>query len=157
MELSEMIEWCNAKALESKLLPDEDSFYRSLCRKYSKRFHTALPSVEALDPMHVILAVYEDQMEDIDLEDVEALNKLMDIIMTKIDPEYEGQKAAELDEFMEAAQEEEEQRLEDNTPLLKALSKKKPKTAPRATQAPKELPKQGGLNLSYLADSENES
>lgn len=153
MDYTDILEYCQAIALANKLEPDDAAIYRKFCRAYSKKFSTPLPEVLKLDAEHVMLTMFEDELEGVDLENVEKVESLLDILYGMADPEYEGKKKEELDDFMEDAMEEERERLAEKKTVVQHLSKKK-KTPEK--EKPKELPKAGGINLQYLEESENE-
>ena len=90
-------------ALASALTPDEESQYRWLCRQYSKRFNTPLPTVESMPTYSVALAVYEDMLE------VQDEDELLERAYKWVEPE---QSEDELDRFIKKALEEEEARVQ---------------------------------------------
>lgn len=148
INFKDLLDACQALALSAKLEPNEEAVWRSICRSYSKKFNTPLHVVLTLDPEHVILNHYEEQLEDIDAE--EQAEQLLDIIYGLEDPEYEQQKREELDSFIKEAEEQEKERIKAGRPIHKALKDELPKF-----DKPKELPKSGGINLSYLESEEN--
>lgn len=153
ISLHEIIEYCQALAFESKLAPDTEAMWRSYCRSYSKKFNTPLPEVMRLDPVHVILSYYEDQIEPVDLD--EKLADILDAVYCLENPEYEAKKRAEFDRFAEEAEEEERERLKAGRPIHPAL--KSQLTPSKQKTAPEPLPKSGMVNLSYLEQEENGS
>lgn len=163
LSFKELADFCQAEALANKLHPTDDAVYRSFCRSYSQLFHTPLHIVESLEPAKVILAVYEDQLSDIDPED--QIEKILDLIYSIEDPEYAQQKQDELKQFIRDAEEEEEERLETGKPIHRALADENevstmiPKSTPKkgTPTLNKKLPQSGGINLSYLEKEENGS
>jgi hypothetical protein len=152
MTLRELTEYCQAQAIADKLSPDEVSVWRSVCRAYAKKFNTPLHTVLLLDPETVFLHYYEDQLEDLD--PAEHLDKMMDIIYTLEDPEYEKTKRDEFDRFIEIAEAVEQERVKAGKPVHPGLKSQttlqdKPVTVP-------ETPKSGYVNLSYLEKEESE-
>lgn len=154
MEFKELLDYYKMEAINNTLVNTEVSVWRTLCRNYSKKFSTPLHLCldGTIPPEDILLAEFEDQLEGFDEEkDLEAM---LDQIYMIEDPEYEQQKQDELKEFMEKAEREEVERIRLGKPIHKAL-KNEPTLA--ETSIPKELPKSGGINLSYLAKEENES
>lgn len=152
MNFRDIVEVAWAEAFASKLDGDEAAMYRGICRIYSKTFHTPLHVVEnELDPLYVVRSVYEDQLDSSKLDDVETVQKMLEMIYSLEDPNYEVEQEGDLKEFMEEAEQEESERVKSGTKLFKHLSAKKKES----TEPAKELPKSGGINLAYL-DEENE-
>lgn len=154
MEIEELLSYCQITAIHNRLLPDAQALYRKFCRQYSKKFYTPLPQVMELDSIHVIQSVYEDSLENMDLEDDEDVAAILERILMLEDPNYEAVSEEDLQDFIDEAEQEEEERVDTGLSLHKALLKKEAPKAP--AQAPKELPKNGGINLSYLSESKNE-
>jgi hypothetical protein len=150
----ELLEYCQAEAIASKVAPTEDSTWRSLCRDYSEMFHTPLYLVLEMDPEHVILNVYEKQAESMDIEDYQRLEHIMDTILGIEDPNYEAKKTKEQEEFDRQAELEEEERIKAGRPVYQA----KKKTLPKNDETPeKKLPTGGMVNLDYLSKQDSES
>jgi hypothetical protein len=135
-----------AKAINNKLQPTEESFWRSVMREYSTLFHVPLSEVKNLDPEDVLLNVYEHQYESIDVDDDSQFNKLMNVLYKLEDPNFDEKHELEEQEANRKILEEEERMIAEKA------AKKRAKL-----EAKKEAPKGGGINLSYLADSSNES
>jgi len=154
IDFSELLEYCRIEAIASKMAPTEDSIYRSICRDYSEMFHTPLHQVLEMDPMHVVLNVYEKQAEGMDIEDYQKLELIMDTILGIEDPNYEAKKSKEQEEFDRQAELEEEERIKAGRPVYQA----KKKTLPaNENPADKKLPTGGSINLDYLAKQDRES
>lgn len=155
LQFKDLTEYCQALAVAGKLSPDEESVWRYFCRVYSQKFNTPLVQVLEMEPEHVILNVYESQMDDLDTD--ENLDRMLDIIYGLEDPEYEASKKEELNSFIEQAEKEEKERLSKNKPIHPALryeSEVSLKNTPENEAATKEAPKSGGINLAYLAKEE---
>lgn len=147
MTVYELIALCKAEAWAGKLDPTEEDYYLQICREYSKKFHTPLHLViKDLDPAFVIKSYYEEEFAEADAE--EHLEKIMDILYTMKDPEYETFKKNEEAEFDKKAVEEERKRIAEGRPIHKAM-KNEPTLAP-----PKDLPKGGMVDLSYMGQNE---
>lgn len=146
ISLFELLSISQLEAVEAKLNPTEASVWRSIERKYSTTFSTPLHEVSKLDPLFVISHVYENQLENYDLDDEKELQEFLNILYKLEDPDYDAKREQDEEEYNKKAVREEEARLK------RIAAKKAAKNNP-----PKELPKAGGINLSYLADNqENE-
>lgn len=152
MDFKELLDYCQAQAIAHTLESTEMSVWRSLCRNYSKTFHTRLDLVLEMDPEAVMLAVFEEQLDDFD--EAKDLDNLLDKLYALEDPEYESQKAVELDDFIERAEAEETERLKAGKPIHPAMKNDSSLPAPKEKPV-EELPKSGKLNLSYLEREEN--
>lgn len=152
IEFKDLLDYCQAEAIANKLSPTEASVYRAVCRSYSKMFHTPLIQVLAMDPEHVILEVYEEQLDSVDDDKYENLEKMLDTILTIEDPEYERLKNEKLDDDIAMYEAEEEERLRLNKPVHPSLAKPGPLDAPAAIP---EAPKSGKVDLSHLDDENN--
>lgn len=143
----DVINYCQIKAVLSRLSPDESSVWRKFCREYSIKFHTPLKDVLKMSPEHVILNIYELSFEELNLK--EKIDDIYDLINYIEDPNYVEQKEKELQEFMEKVEKEEKERLKNNRPIHPKMEKE--------TALPNEsdLPKSGGIDLSYLENEEN--
>lgn len=151
MDFKSLTEYCQALALASKLSPDEEAVWRYMCRTYSKKFSTPLQEVMELDPEHVILSVYEEQLDELDPE--EHVEKMLDMVYALEDPEYEAQKANELEEFIAQAEEEEIERVKNKKPIHRAL---RYESEVSLKNLPDPEPKSGSINLAYLEREEAE-
>lgn len=153
IEFKDLVEYCQAEAIASRMTPTEDSVYRAICREYSEMFHTPLPQVLELDPEHVILNVYEKQAESMDIEDYQKLERILDTLRSIEDPNYEATKNKEQEEFDRQAELEEEERIKAGRPVYQA----KKKTLPKNDETPeKKLPTGGSINLEYLSKADRE-
>lgn len=123
MELKDLFDACRMEAIVSKLEPTYESTWRKMCRSYSKKFSTPLQDVLKMDPEHVVLNYYEDDMEDVDVED--KIDKILDLIYSTEDPDYDAQKETDLKDFIAQVEADEEERIKNNVPLMKSLSNKK--------------------------------
>lgn len=154
MSFKDLADSCQAMAIANKIDPTADSVWRSLCRYYSNKFHTPLDQVLDMSPEHVILNVYEDQIDDIDVE--EKLDVIMEAIYTLEDPDYESKKSEELDEFIKQAELDEQDRVATGR-KIHAKKKKSIKKALLESIPPdaEKQPTGGSINLSYLEAEEN--
>lgn len=151
IDFKDLLEYCQAEAIASKMAPTEDSHWRSICRTYSELFHTPLYMVLEMDPEHVILNVYEKQAEDMDTEDYNKLEHIMDTLRIIEDPEYEASRNKEQEEFDRRAEEEEAERIKAGRPVYQAKNKM-PSLAPDE----KKMPTGGSINLDYLSKQDSE-
>lgn len=156
MTFQELIEYCQTAALASKLAPDDEAVYRTLCRTYSEMFNTPLYLVKQMEPLDAILEVYEKQFSDIDVE--ENLEQILDMLYGLEDPDYATTKRNELKEFMKKAEEEEKKRIEEGRPIHKSLKSPSSKKTVLETPLPEKekTPTGGSINLSYLEAEEAE-
>lgn len=156
-----LADYCQAQALSDKLRPGDEAVWRQFCRKYSRIFHTPLHVVELLDPAKVILAIYEDQLEEVDVD--ENMEAILDLIYSLEDPDYFKEKRDDLKQFIKDAEKEEEIRQEIGKPIHRLLAEEDSvslkKSTPEKAPAPlnKNLPQGGGINLAYLEKEENNS
>lgn len=120
-------------------------------------FSTPLAEVMKLEPMDVMINVFEHQLEDVDVD--ENLEKLMEMIGSLQDPEYAKHKRDEFKQFIKESEKEEELRQKEGRPIHKALvgenNVSAKKTLLKKTPlSGKKLPHSGGINLSYLEKEE---
>lgn len=158
IEFREFLEYCQIEAIANKVNPTDVSMYREMCRRYSKMFHTPLHLVETLDPEHVLLNIYEEQLEDTDLENFQKLEHLLDIIRGIEDPEYNAAQSKEQAEVDKKAELEEEERIKSgravHPTLQKALNEKT--LLKKVKEEIKEKPTRGFINLDYLSKHDSE-
>lgn len=152
LSLRELVELCRAEAISCKLSHTEASAWRSYCREYSKMFHTPYHLVLDMEPEFVVLAVCEDNLDDINVE--ENLENLMNRIYTIEDPSYEASQEQELQDWIKDAENEEKDRVSEGRPVH---SKKKKTVPKKPVEEKKEARKEGYLDLSYLEKQDNES
>lgn len=88
------------QASESILDPDEQSYYRKICRWYSSKFHTPLFQVLSLPVDHVLTNYYESTMEEI------PYNDLIDITIQDFIPELVKEQDDTNEEYAKALEEE---------------------------------------------------
>lgn len=146
ISFQEILEVCQAQAISDKLTPNEISIWRKLCRSYSKKFHTPLYLVEKMDVEHVILNVYEDQLDTINHRKWENLQQLLEAIYSIEDPNYESNKEKKLEDDIARYEAEEEER-------QKKKSSKKVILRPEQ-QENENIPKGGFVDLSGLQNEE---
>lgn len=146
VHIADIIEICRVEAIAYKLQPDQASIWRNFCRDYSKLFHTELHLVLAMSPEFVISQVLEERLDEIN--PVERREDLMDRIYLAEDPDYESTKEKELQDFIKDAEEEEEERIRNGRPVFVPKGKTKLET--------KAVPKEGYVNLAYLAKEEED-
>jgi hypothetical protein len=161
MDFNELLQYCQAEAITSKLLPNPESMWRRICMEYSQKFHTPLHQVLELDPELVVLAYYEDQIRTWDVE--EQLDNILDIIYSIEDPNYDIEKERQFREQIKRMEDEEKLRLERGDAIHPALAKegikpKKPKpiqeNTPEEPKPPDNLPVSGGIQFD-LGDDGN--
>jgi hypothetical protein len=145
LNLAELMQTFKAIAIANALAPTEASLYRNFCRKYSVAFHTPLHVVEKMHPEHVLLNVFEHQLDEMDVE--ENLETLLQQIYQIEDPEYDAKEEEDLQEFMALAEEEEKERV--------AMGERVGKKA-KKVELPADLPKEGSINFAALQDSRDE-
>lgn len=158
LTFKELLQTCQAKAMDQKLNPTEESVWRGICRYYSRTFNTALTEVYQLDPMEVMLTFYESKLEEVDTED--QIEDILEAIYAIEDPEYEAEKRKELQDFIDRANEEEEERVRLGKPIHSKMGRK---TATDKSLSKEEgavelpQPKGGHIDLSYLEAEEMRS
>lgn len=145
MLLKDLLDTLQVEAISNRLTPTEDVVWRKICRAYSNRFSTPLHEVLELSPEFVILHFYEQALEGLDVD--ENAESWLDMVLSIQDPNYDSNKEEELQQFIEHAESVEKDRVASGRPIHKDIAKE-------ATLIPKELPKQGGINLSYLEREE---
>lgn len=153
LSLKELIEFCQIEAINNRFNSTEASVWRSLCRDYSKKFHTPLQQVMTLDPEHILLNLYEDGMESVEVDDPDKIGQTLETLMRIEDPEYQSKRDKEEEDYLAAAEAEEAERIASGKgipmPSKKTLLKK-PKNEP------KNKPPGGYINLDYLASLDEE-
>jgi len=141
-ELSDLAE---LKAIDAKLSPTEDSIWRSIERQYSAKFFTPLHQVSEIDPLFVLQALFESKFDSLSLSEDGDLNSFLDRLYTIHDPNYDAEaEKAEL-EYNRKAEIEEEER------LARIAAKKKKKQKNTSDKKSPIDQKNGGVDLSYLA------
>lgn len=89
-------------AVSNVVNPDEEYFYRFICRWFSKTFATPLMEVYSLDPHTVLLHYFESRMEGMDEEELD-----LEIRRT-VDPSFDENEEESLQEFIKQVEEEAE-------------------------------------------------
>lgn len=156
MTFEELLSAIQAQAISNKLVPTEESLYRKICRSYSKKFHVPLYQIETLDMEHVILNVYEDNLDDVNVED--KLPDLLEIVNSIEDPDYEAKKSKEQDDFVKQIEAEEEERLKLGKPIhpsMRGEASLGNSVLEKSQEKTKEQPTSGFIDLSYLDDKNN--
>lgn len=150
MDFKELLDYCKAQAILNTLESNEVSVWRSICRSYSEKFSTPLHLCldGTIPPEDIMLAEFENQLKDFD-EETDA-ESILDQIYVLEDPEYEKQKQEELEEFIDEAEKQEEERVRLGKPIHKALKKEVTIEEPI-----NQMPAGGSINLSYLENEEN--
>jgi hypothetical protein len=148
MEFKELLEALQIEGILDKFYPTDASVWESICREYSKQFHTPLHLVLEMPPTFILRHYYANQLDDIKLDD--KAEHLLEIIRAIEDPNYEKTKEEEITEFLDDAEREEEERVKSGISLSQHLSKKKKNKKP----AKPEEPKKGFIDLSYLEREE---
>lgn len=154
MHLSELLDCCKAEAIRNTVEPTEDSVWREICREYSKKFSTPLHlcldgTIPAED---IVLANFEEQLSTFSADD--HLDKILEEIYTLADPSYEKGQKKEVDDFMEKAERDEEERLKLGKLIHKGMKEKSPLETDIAPQMVVKKKTSGSINLSYLAREE---
>jgi|ERR1700677_765267 len=150
ISINDVIDFCRAEALAGKLHPTEVSDWRWFCREYSKTFHTPLHFVmNELEAEHVILCVLEEGLDSKRLSKREDFETIIEELRRLEDPEYEHNKEKEIEDWTAGIEDWEADRLKKGAPLPRKGAKQEP-VEPIKTQ----MPKEGGINLSYLAEEE---
>jgi hypothetical protein len=138
----DLLDYCQAKAISNKLEINEESFWNHICRQYSKKFHTPLKEVYNLDPEHVVLTYYEEQLQEIDVKD--NIEQILDIIYSLEDADYDQSKEKEIQEFIKQVESKEKNK-------QTKINKPSKKTLPKQENLEQKNNPQGGyLNLGYL-------
>lgn len=153
ISLKEILEYCQVEALANRFSPTDISVWRSMCRSYSMKFNTPLHLVLEMDVEHVVLNLYENQAEDLDIEDYQKLEHIMDVVRGIEDPNYEATKKAEQEEFDRLAELEEEERIKSGKAVHKSLQKDldQKNTFEKSIPEDQKRPTGGMIDLSYLA------
>lgn len=162
---NELLELCKAEALSDKLIPTHISVWENICRQYSKAFFTPLHEVMKMDPEYVMRQVFANQLDEVDPS--EHIEHLDDSLHELEDPNWSADAEEDLQKFLKEAEAEEAERVAKGIPLKKIFRKgtklsdhvpaKKVEEKPtEPKQEIKELPKSGGIDLSSLANDENE-
>lgn len=147
----DILDSAHTQAIHDKMIPSDDSLWRKFAREYSKNFSTPLHLVLDMDPEFVMLQLYEQRYDDLDMdepENIEFLNRVLRMIK---DPSYVQEEEEELEDFVTMAEEQEKERLAKGKPIhpgmkvrnnLEALETQLP--------IPADLPKQGFVDFSKL-------
>lgn len=156
MDFKDLLDYCKAQAILNTLEGSEVSVWRSICRSYSKKFATPLHlCLNGTIPVEdILLAEFEDQLSDFDEE--KDLEPVLDQIYMLEDPEYEKEKKAELEAFIDRAEAEEEDRLKKGKPIHPGM--KDDSVLNQPIEKPKVVekrPMKGGIDLSYLEKEES--
>ncbi|HXN74948.1 MAG TPA: hypothetical protein VN855_00465 [Candidatus Acidoferrum sp.] len=114
--LQELIQYCRIKAIDGVLNPTEETYWKSITRAYSKRFSVPLGEVRKMDPGAVILEVYQDDYDEIDV--FEHLEDFLEQIYAADDPNYSKQKEEDMEVFIKAAEKRETNRIKPKNPAL---------------------------------------
>lgn len=115
MSFFDVIEYCRIRAMETSLSPDEDTFWRSITRTYSKMFHTSLTEVRKMSPEQVVLEVFEAQ-NDAQGDVEERVEEILEHIYSIEDPNYVHKQEVDLDSFVKNASKRENKRLKKDLP-----------------------------------------
>lgn len=99
------------QAIYSALVGDETTFYRQVCRYFSKTFSVPLPEVEKMPFDYVLRHYYEDKFESI------PRNSLIDTAVELCAPELIQQKDAAVDNLVELLKKEGKIKSEDTEEL----------------------------------------
>lgn len=149
ISLDDIIDYCRAEAISGKFYPTEVSNWRWFCREYSKTFHTPLLEVMTMDPEHVILAVFEDGYDSRRLKNKEHVDTIIDDLRRLEDPNYDANRENEMKDWSAGIEQWDKNRVAKGATLPKKNDPKAPPAVPT-----KPLPKEGGINLSYMSKEE---
>lgn len=149
LTFKDIVDTFQAEAIANHLSPTEESVLRSIYRSYAYKFNTPLHEVYKLEFDFIAINLYESQLENVDA--LENLEEITDMIRGIEDPEYQKNKEEALQEDISIYEEMEEARVMNKKPIWRKSQPVVPVEEP-----PKELPKSGGINLSYLEDLDNE-
>lgn len=157
LDFKDVLDYCQAEAIAGKFSPTEDSVYRSICRSYSKTFHAPLYEVYSLPVAEVVLAVYEDQLENVDFSKFENLEQVHEEILEIINPDYRKEKESKLEKDIEMYEREEEERIKSGKAVHPSLAKKSSEKtlSENPVDNNQNLPTGGMINLDYLSDEES--
>lgn len=143
MIFTELLQYCKVKAIGDSLSPTEESIWRSACRYYSKKFNTPLKEVMKMDPEHVFLFNFEEQLNELDLE--ENIDSILEQIYRIENPNYEEKKEEEIQEFIK--------KIENDEKINKSKIDSSKKTLPENEEkSKKEQPMGGFVDFSNLKD-----
>ena len=145
MSFRDIVDFCQLSALSAKLQPDEVDYWHYYCREYSKRFHEPLSKVKEMNPELVLSEVFADQLSDWDVE--ERFEDILDLVGSLSDPEYDMKKERAFREETRKMVEEDRQRIKEGRAVHSSLEKDKRVIV---KEAPRELPKSGGLNMGLI-------
>lgn len=158
MNLKDLIDYCQAAAIADALSAGEEANYRYICRHYSKTFSTPLHIVFKLNPEDVVMAFFEDQMDNKDID--KDLENILDRVYELADPTYTAAKKEELSDFIKQAEAEEADRVAKKKPIHPGMKRDDEVSLKNTPEIPtKELhenPTGGSIDLSYLSSSDNE-
>ena len=135
-----LLQYCKVKAIADLLSPNEESYWRESCRYYSKTFNTPLHEVERMDPEHVLLHNFENQIEHLDID--EEVESLLEQVYRVEDPDYDKHKEEDLGQFIQNVQ---AGAYEKKPAPKKALPKKEV-----VAEIPKDTPTSGSVDFSNL-------
>lgn len=152
IDFKEFLETLQAEAILNKLNPTEETIWYSIARSYSQKFSTPLKEVLEMDPAHVISQHYGAQLDDVDAE--ENAEKLLELVNTIKNPNYEKEKNGDLEDFVKQAEEEEKQRIKKGAPVPTTTKKS---LLDNNVKDQEKQPTGGRLDLSHLQDDEHMS
>jgi chemotaxis protein histidine kinase CheA len=140
MVFRDLLEYCKLRAIADAIQPSEEARYREVCRYYSEAFHTPLDRVYELDLEHVMLNVFEHQLEDYDVR--QNIDHLREQIHRIENPNFDSHEEEALQDTIRQLEEENE-RLEEER-KLKASEKEPVDPIPPGGR------RAGGVNFSHL-------
>ena len=146
MIFTELLQYCKVKAIADSLSPTEESIWRNACRFYSKRFNTPLKEVLKMDPEHILLNNFEEQLNEIDLE--ENIDSILEQIYRIENPNYEEDQEKDVQEFIK--------KVEDSEKKTKKINKNNELTEKTLlknnNEQEKKMPMGGSVDFSSLKD-----
>lgn len=145
MNLYDLLEYSQLKAIQAAISPSLESIWRMRCRDYSQKFFTPLHLVMALDPIFILQALYEDQFQPSIVED--ELEELLDRLYIMKDPTYSRMSQQDTEDMVDMVL---------NKEIKRAANKKlTPENTSEILQDASK-PKQGALDFSNLAKNTSE-
>ncbi len=153
-DFQQLVDACKAKAILGVLATSEASQWRFVCRTYSKTFNTRLVDVLAMDPEHVILNFFEEQMKDLDTEKSEHVEQLLEMIYELEDPDYANTKKQAQDEFDKEFEKQEADRVLKGIPIHPSLKGMVKNTFEKLDSVDEKMPTGGSLDTSMFNQDE---
>lgn len=152
MSFRDLIDTSAALALSEKLFLTEEAVWERYCREFSIKFSTPLMQVRELDPLFVMTQVNCENLAAFEPE--ENMDQLWEMLGQLKDKDYDHKKEMAIREEMRQIEEREKQRLENGEAIHKSLEKDKRIIA--KDPIPKDMPKNGGINMGLINKLNNQ-